>query len=354
MTRIVFRDFDEFSDTLAGTAGQCMPTAQPSEEWWVQTVASGGVQIQTFQIGGRSTFAGDGKLDQITLQVPLSDPAKSRLDGWPLDHGSCLLVGKGQLFVLTTLAATRWVSLAIPSDHDLLAPAHMKSKMSLLFANKPGSRAIVSTEHLDRIRRLAHRLTTVTHGAALDAAARPALEEIVAAVSQAIAASIRPPSRQVGRPSFSRVRIIGKILALTETIPGTPLLTDDLCRRTGVSERTLRNVFHEYFAVGPVRFLKVRQLRNIREALLAADPARETVTRIAMRFGISDLSLFAYNYKSLFGESPSYSLRTVSGRPQRPVMVRDPWLQYATCDSSRQTGDVLPRSARHDQASADR
>jgi AraC family ethanolamine operon transcriptional activator len=348
MTRIVFSDVDEFSDTLAGTAGRCMPTARSTEEWWVQTLASGGVRMQTFQIGGRSTFAGDGKLNQITLQVPLSDPARSRLDGWPLDLASCLLVGNGQPFVLTTLAATRWVSLVIPSDHDLLVPEHMKSKMSLLFDNKPGSRAIVSTQHLDRIRLLAHRLTTVADGAALDAAANAAQEEIVATVSQAIAASSRPPSRKLGRPSFARARIIGKILALTETSPGAPLLTDDLCRRTGVSERTLRNVFHEYFAVGPVRFLKVRQLRNIRQALLAADPARETVTRIAMRFGISDLSLFAYNYKSLFGESPSYTLRTVSGRPQRPVMLRDPWLQYATCDSSRLTGDVLPQPARHE------
>jgi hypothetical protein len=35
---------------------------------------------------------------------------------------------------------------------DLLVPEHMKSKMSLLFENKPASRAIVSTEHLDKIR----------------------------------------------------------------------------------------------------------------------------------------------------------------------------------------------------------
>lgn len=87
------------------------------------------------------------------------------------------------------------------------------------------------------------------------------------------------------------------------------VLTDDLCRRTGVAERTLRNTFHECFGVGPVRFLKMRQLRNIRHALLAADPTRETVTRIAMRFGISDLSLFAYNPRECGRAASSVALQ---------------------------------------------
>ena len=344
MTRIVFSDFDEFSDSIAGMAGQFMPTAHSTKEWWVQNVATGGVLMQTFQIGGQATFAGDGKPDHITLQVPLSDPARSRLDGWPLGQDSCLLIREGQRFALTTLASTRWVSLVVPSDHEMLAPEPMKSKMSLLFDNRRPSRAIIGAEHLDRIRLLANRLSAVADEPAFDAAASSAREEIIAAVSQAIAASSRPLPRQIGRPCFARVRIIAKVLALAEGSPGTPLLTDDLCRTTGVAERTLRSIFHEYFGVGPIRFLKVRQLRNIREALLAADPTRETVTRIAIRFGISDLSLFAYNYKALFGESPSRSLRTASRRAPRPVAaVRDPWLQYASYDSS--SPNVVVRSA---------
>jgi AraC-like DNA-binding protein len=53
---------------------------------------------------------------------------------------------------------------------------------------------------------------------------------------------------------------------------GVPLFVNDVCRAAGVSERTLRNVFHEYVGVGPMRLLKVRQLHETRSALLAADP----------------------------------------------------------------------------------
>src|SRR5690606_21099738 len=84
----------------------------------------------------------------------------------------------------------------------------------------------------------------------------------------------------------------------------------------------------EYFGVGPMRLIKVRQLREIRAALLRADPQRDTVTRIAARFGIWDFSLFARNYKALFGESPSRTLRT----PPTDLKTRSSlsWLHYAS------------------------
>ena len=73
---------------------------------------------------------------------------------------------------------------------------------------------------------------------------------------------------------------------------------------TGLRERTLRSIFHEYFGVGPIRLLKVRQLHEVRTALLAADPAHATVTNIAAHFGIWDFSLFAHNYKACSGNHP--------------------------------------------------
>jgi AraC-like DNA-binding protein len=96
---------------------------------------------------------------------------------------------------------------------------------------------------------------------------------------------------------------------LIDASEGQPLFIDDLCNATQVSERTLRNIFQEYFGVGPMRLLKVRQLREIRSALLRGDPIADTVTKIAARFGVWDFSLFARNYRALYGEAPSQTLR---------------------------------------------
>jgi AraC family ethanolamine operon transcriptional activator len=160
------------------------------------------------------------------------------------------------------------------------------------------------------------------------AAALAAEEEIAICLTHVLERSMKVQDRHVGRPQFSRGRVISRTLQLIEANEGQPLFIDDLCRATQVSERTLRNIFHEFFGVGPMRLLKVRQLREIRAALLRADPQRDTVTRIAARFGIWDFSLFARNYKALFGESPSRTLRTPPGENKQRASLS--WLHFAS------------------------
>ena len=82
----------------------------------------------------------------------------------------------------------------------------------------------------------------------------------------------------------------------------------DLCEVTGVSERTLRTMFVEQFGVGPKRYLRTRKLHAVRAALAVADPARETVSGIARRFGLSDIGRMAKDYSELFGEYPRVTL----------------------------------------------
>jgi AraC-like DNA-binding protein len=59
-----------------------------------------------------------------------------------------------------------------------------------------------------------------------------------------------------------------------------------------VSERTLRTAFEEYYSVGPVRYLKLRTLHQVRRALKTADPSLTTVTEIATQFGVWELGRF--------------------------------------------------------------
>jgi AraC family ethanolamine operon transcriptional activator len=99
-----------------------------------------------------------------------------------------------------------------------------------------------------------------------------------------------------------------------------------------VSERTLRNVFQEYFGVGPMRLLRVRQLHEIRAALLAAEPQKETVATIAARFGVWDFSQFARNYHGLYGERPSVTLRRKQPESVRraPGPMNPTWIRYVS------------------------
>ena len=82
-----------------------------------------------------------------------------------------------------------------------------------------------------------------------------------------------------------------------------------LAKSSGVSIRTLQQAFAVHFGEGPLMFIRRARLQRIRDELLRADPWETTVTEIAVRWGFTHLSNFSSNYKRLFGESPSRTLK---------------------------------------------
>jgi AraC-like DNA-binding protein len=88
-----------------------------------------------------------------------------------------------------------------------------------------------------------------------------------------------------------------------------PLYLVELCAATGVSERTLRACCQEHLGMGPVHYLWMRRMHLARRALMRADPVTATVTEIATDLGFWELGRFAVEYREMFGESPSASLR---------------------------------------------
>jgi AraC family ethanolamine operon transcriptional activator len=117
------------------------------------------------------------------------------------------------------------------------------------------------------------------------------------------------PTTQPGRQSIPRRQVVRAVMDSVDKRDGEYLTVTDLASAAGVSERTLRVVFQDYFGMGPVRYLKLRTLNLIRKALQNADPAVTTVTGAATQFGVWELGRFARDYQLLFGERPSETLR---------------------------------------------
>jgi transcriptional regulator GlxA family with amidase domain len=83
----------------------------------------------------------------------------------------------------------------------------------------------------------------------------------------------------------------------------------EICASIEVSERTLRACCEEHLGMGPIRYLTLRRMHLARRALFRADPSTSTVTRIATDHGFWELGRFSVAYRTLFGESPSETLR---------------------------------------------
>jgi AraC family ethanolamine operon transcriptional activator len=89
-----------------------------------------------------------------------------------------------------------------------------------------------------------------------------------------------------------------------------PVMVADLCRALKVSRRTLQYSFQSVHGVSPVTYLRAVRLNGVRRMLKqAARNPGMCVADIAARWGFWHLSRFAADYKALFGELPSHTLR---------------------------------------------
>lgn len=332
MTRIVFQDFDEFADAINGVAGRFVPTGRSQGDWWVQVEPVGQLAIQQIQIGGASMFAGDGRDRAITIGIPGTAPERIRIDGDWLSARSFIAVRAGQPFTFSARQTVRWVGVTIPV-HGLLAPEVVETLYRREASNvRGGTHARADPTYVAYLRSAVTRVCASHNPADLsEAALRELEEEIVVLASHMLQASTRMQGGQsVGRPRHDRNRVIGRVLELLEASQGKPLLLRDLSETTGVCERTLRSAFHEYFGVSPMRLLKLRQLHEVHRVLLSAEPRHERVRDVLRGFGVSDLSLFARNYKALYNELPSETLQRTPVSSKRGATPTETWLRYAS------------------------
>ena len=92
--------------------------------------------------------------------------------------------------------------------------------------------------------------------------------------------------------------------------PGLGIVAvSELCDVAGTPRRTLERVFHDTFAMGPAEYARRRALNAVRRALLDENDDAQSVTEVAIAHGFWHLGRFSQQYRSLFGELPSQTIR---------------------------------------------
>ncbi len=103
-------------------------------------------------------------------------------------------------------------------------------------------------------------------------------------------------------------RSFSQLLAYVDAHIRDDLSVEELAQVGNVSVRTVYNLFAKYFNVTPKLFIKQSKLKSLREDL-KHNPGIRNVTEVALDYGFTHLGRFSSDYRKMFGELPSETLR---------------------------------------------
>jgi AraC-like DNA-binding protein len=248
-----------------------------------------------------------------------------RLNGMALSHSEIMVWDLGGVARQhRSSAASQWGQVSLRPE-DLATAAHTLIGRELtppLFPHLIGPPAPV----LSRLRNL-HQAADHLAKTAPDILAKPevarAMEEALLHAIVACLASGEPV--EVPRAHQHRRAVMHRLEEALQANPCEALYMADLCKAAGVSYPTLRASCQEHLGMSPKRYLWLRRMHLARRALRRADLEMTTVTEIATDCGFWELGRFSVAYRSLFGESPSTTLRRPSDDPKTGKITGLPW-----------------------------
>jgi AraC-like DNA-binding protein len=125
----------------------------------------------------------------------------------------------------------------------------------------------------------------------------------------AILAIVSGEERQaVDDDRTQHARILQRSLDILADSDQLPIGVAELCRRVGTSLSTLKRVFAARFDMTPKAYIRARCLSAVRDELALAPPGTP-VADVANRWGFWHMGQFARDYRAMFGELPSETLK---------------------------------------------
>jgi AraC family transcriptional regulator, ethanolamine operon transcriptional activator len=149
-------------------------------------------------------------------------------------------------------------------------------------------------------------------------AQRDILQEVLARVTPIVLGHLGSPGPS--KTSVGRYKLVQRAreFVLDRVGAQDPVQIIDVCRALAVSRRTLQYSFEEVLGLNPATYLRVLRLNRARRDLLANDVNALQVKDVASRWGFWHLSRFGAEYRELYGELPSVTLKNPRAQRARP------------------------------------
>jgi len=110
--------------------------------------------------------------------------------------------------------------------------------------------------------------------------------------------------------------------ALLQVQPTRHFRMAEICAALDVSTGVLQLACEEQLGMGPTEYVSRRRMQLVHRALLNGNPGPANISAIARRHGFRSLGRFAADYRAIYGELPSETLRRRSGEGMGRLRLR--------------------------------
>lgn len=306
-----FELFEELSEAARGWELDFCQLSRPEAKFYLEQVAGPSVQVSRaffpssfHQLGGSTPGC-----RTVSILAPGPAPVGWRWCGETITRNSLLVMPPGGEFESFSTPNFESIHLALPLTL-LERVAECQFGVSLQRV-MPGGRIYCPNggESLGRLRRL---LLSVTRGPGAWSR-EPRCEfdatlesQMAALVLECLQQNLALSPRDARSP---RMLALARALNVIGDTEDYVVDMSGLASAVGVSRRTLENAFRDGLGVSPAFFIRARKLRRFNRALLHADANREQVADIARKQGYRHLGKLAGDYRTMFGELPSTTMR---------------------------------------------
>lgn len=301
-----FSDLDELNHAISGANLELIQLDPGDLE----------VQAVSFDIGEMSVDRGKvnrnlrvkGSLDAERFAVGLFHPgARARFNGMPVCPSTLLLYAPGLELDGHLQEGYGWTSLIIPATW--IESVSLASRDSSVLTSNAGCKNMlpdpgklqdlwVATEAIIASCFQPQLSKEGTNLLSLDM--RNALGAVLGDLD-------RPTCKTVCR-TLAHYRTAQRAERHMRERVSEGLCIDDICAELGVSRRYLEYAFVDAFGTSPSRYFRLLRLHTVRRGLRSRGSAT-TVTSEASNNGFNHLGLFSTQYRALFGETPSATLK---------------------------------------------
>jgi AraC-like DNA-binding protein len=309
MRRETFTDFDAFRATNPQVDGEWLINGGKDWRWTTESLDAGRCHVLRCYLHTGVVTEGMAANDFYQFYVPFKNK-NWRNNGVQFHEDSVLIIEPGVEHCVTTNTADGWHGFFVPKQLVEEEPecAGDIVRYSYLVNGKKG--------RADAMRNLFSQvIAEVSKDPSIESS--PAMRMVETELRFMLLPLLRSSKgtddrdadgSHPGRPKLSRTEILHRSRAVLKQLDREPVHVSELANRVGVSERSLRTVFHEHYQIGPRRYLLLRQLHKVHANLLAADPDEVKVTDVLTQWGVWQFGRFAGLYKAQFGELPKETL----------------------------------------------